>query len=75
MTPPVRTVGSMVNNPQFTRGIRVVESRDGLISLTYIENSDSPFRSPVIVERTFDSWNGVTHFLALWESLSYVQWW
>jgi hypothetical protein len=67
--------GSIVGRPETARGIRLVEDREGNIALTYVENSDSPFRSPVIVTNAFDSWSQAINYLKIWELLTHVRWW
>lgn len=67
--------GAIVGNPQYFRGIRVVEDREGNVILTYVENSDSPFRSPVITSNAFDTWPQALNYLTIWSILPHIQWW
>lgn len=71
----VQPKGSIVNNPDYVRGLRIIERRDGQVLMTYVENSDSPFRSPVVSEQVFQSWSEVMHFMAIWEALQYIRFW
>jgi hypothetical protein len=73
---PIRVpAGSIVGNPGYRRGVRLVEDREGNIILTYIENSDSPFRSPVVTNNAFDTWSQALNYLTIWSILPHIQWW
>jgi hypothetical protein len=68
-------VGQLPNSKKYDRGVRLVEDPEGTVVFTYVENSDSPFRSPVVVNNAFDNWSQAINFLTLWNILRHVQWW
>ena len=70
-----RSPGSIIGHPAYKRGFRLVEDREGNIVLTYIENSDSPFRSPVIATNAFSNWSEALNYMTLWKILPFIRWW
>lgn len=68
-------VGPLPNNPNYRRGIRLVEDRGGNVVLTYVENFDSAFRSPLVVNNAFDTWPQAINYLKIWDLLNHVRWW
>jgi hypothetical protein len=69
------TPETIIGNPQYRRGFKLTEDREGNIALTYVENSDSPFRSPVVVTNGFDNWSQAFNFIKIWDLLRHVRWW
>ena len=74
MSSPAST-GTIVGNPTVACGFRLVEFENGPVVLTYVENASSPFRSPVVEERIFDTWSEALNFMHLWNMIRHVQWW
>lgn len=68
-------IGSVPNNPKAKLGFRLVEDPDGSVDLTYVENPDTVFGSPIIVQNRFDTWSEAINFVKIWDVLRHVQWW
>lgn len=68
-------IGSIVGKPQYRRGVRLVEDQEGNVIFTWVENFESPFRSPIVINNVFDTWSEAINFLKIWQILPHVRWW
>ena len=66
----------MEGEQNYRRGIRLVESREGEVSLTFKDNQlDHPLRSPVTERRVFQNWDEAINFVKIWAVLARIRWW
>lgn len=70
-----RSPGSIVGHPNYRCGVRIVEDREGNVVLTFVENPESVFRSPVVATNAFSNWSEALNYLTIWNILQFIRWW